>query len=81
MNDPLKLYEEEFERTKKSPFKCLQHGDVWHNNCLFKRVPENETKFALVDWQVFQFHLLLYVMWLKLKQDTKPLMRNMYILF
>ena len=65
MNDPLKLYEEEFARTKKSPFKCLQHGDVWHNNCLFKRVPENETKFALVDWQVFQFHLLLYVIWLK----------------
>ena len=56
MNDPLKLYEEEFERTKKSPFKCLQHGDVWHNNCLFKIVPENKTKVALVDWQVYLLH-------------------------
>ena len=58
MRDPLKLYEEEFERTKSSPFRCLQHGDVWHNNCLFKRLSNDVTKFALVDWQVFQciFH-------------------------
>ena len=58
MNDPLRLYEEEFERTKNSPFRCLQHGDVWHNNCLFKKSPENETKLALVDWQVTSFHIL-----------------------
>ena len=58
MRDPLLLYEEEFERTKKSPFRCLQHGDVWHNNCIFKKLPNNETKLALVDWQV----LLVLVM-------------------
>ena len=51
MKDPLQLYEKEFERSMKSPFRCLQHGDIWHNNCLFKHLATN-VKFALVDWQV-----------------------------
>ena len=53
MRDPRKLYEEEHERSLNSPFRCLQHGDIWHNNCLFKHLPTGAVKFALVDWQVW----------------------------
>ena len=52
MRDPRKLYEEEYERSLNSPFRCLQHGDIWHNNCLFKHLPTG-AKIALVDWQVW----------------------------
>ena len=51
MRDPLGVIHQEFERSLSSPFRCLQHGDAWHNNCLFDN-SEHGTKFALVDWQV-----------------------------
>ena len=54
MHDPWKLFDNEFQRSIDSPFKCLQHGDVWHNNCLFKH-SANNIKFALVDWQVLSW--------------------------
>ena len=46
-----KLFDAEFEPTR--PFKCLQHGDLWHNNLMFRqREGGDGCQVALVDWQV-----------------------------
>ena len=59
MRDPLGVIQQEFERSLSSPFRCLQHGDAWHNNCLFHN-SEHGTKFALVDWQVNKICTYIY---------------------
>jgi len=34
-----------------TPFRCLQHGDSWHNNFVFHKA-RDVVKVAIVDWQV-----------------------------
>ena len=70
MRDPLGVIQQEFERSLSSPFRCLQHGDAWHNNCLFDN-SEHGTKFALVDWQVNKIcpyvHKWIVLPWVQIK--------------
>ncbi len=49
MCDPLRLFKEELSR--QTPFRCLQHGDSWHNNFMFRK-SRNSVKVSIVDWQV-----------------------------
>ena len=70
MRDPRQLYEEEHERSLNSPFRCLQHGDIWHNNCLFKHLPTG-VRFALVDWQVWRSISLIVVYFFQFKIPTQ----------
>ena len=61
MSDPLRLFREcLLDRGGGGgggggPFACLQHGDSWHNNFLFRRARADAVRSAAVDWQV-AFH-------------------------
>ncbi len=51
MRDPRPLFNHEVKR--QSQFQCLQHGDSWHNNFLFRKT-RKDLRVSVIDWQVIR---------------------------
>ena len=55
--NPKEIMDREFAR--RNSWNCLQHGDSWHNNFLFRKMGK-QMKVQIVDWQVIFFHIILH---------------------
>ena len=56
LKQPKHIMDGEFARRKSSQWNCLQHGDSWHNNFLFRKIGINEK--SLIFFYETKTHVL-----------------------